>query len=140
AGNNEAQQQMEAYSKATNALDSGTALRAVTFSDDEKKLIDEMNLITAKPVLFVANVGEADLGAETAHAVKLREIAKQKGGEIVVICGELEALIAQLPVGEREEFLHHMGLSEPGLNVLIRAAYKLLDLETFFTAGPKEAH
>lgn len=139
AGNKEAQQQMEAYTKATTALDSGTPVRAVAFTDDEKKLIDELNLITAKPVLFVANVGENDLAGDTPHVTRLREIAKQKGGEIVVICGELEAQIAQLPPEERTEFLREMGLSEPGLDVLIRAAYKLLDLETFFTAGPKEA-
>ena len=139
AGNKEAQQQMEAYSKATAALDSGSPLRAVSFTDDEKKLIDEMNLITAKPVLFVANVGEADLGRDTPHVAKLREIAARKGGEIVVICGELEAQIAQLPPDERAEFLREMGLAEPGLDALVRAAYKLLDLETFFTAGPKEA-
>src|SRR5579859_2958529 len=139
AGNKEAQQQMEAYAKAMAALDSGTPLRAVTFGEDEKKLIDEMNLITAKPVLFVANVGESDLGHDTPHVAKMRAIAKQKGGEIVVICGELEAQIAQLRPAERDEFLREMGLVEPGLNALIRAAYKLLDLETFFTAGPKEA-
>ena len=139
AGNKEAQQQMEAYTKATTALDSGKPVRAVTFTDDERKLIDELNLITAKPVLFVANVGESDLAGDTPHVTRLREIAKQKGGEIVVICGELEAQIAQLPPEERTEFLREMGLSEPGLDVLIRAAYKLLDLETFFTAGPKEA-
>ena len=139
AGNKEAQQQMQAYTKAMDALDAGTPLRAVTFTDDEKKVVDEMNLITAKPVLFVANVGEGDLGHDTPNVTKLREIAKQKGGEIVVICGELEAQIAQLPPDEREGFLHEMGLQEPGLNALIRAAYKLLDLETFFTAGPKES-
>jgi ribosome-binding ATPase len=138
-GNKEAQQQMEAYQKAIDALDAGTPLRAISFTDDELKLIDEMNLITAKPVLFVANVGEGDLGGETPLVTKLRAIAAQKGGEIVVICGELEAQIAQLPADERADFLHEMGLAEPGLNVLIRAAYKLLDLETFFTAGPKEA-
>ena len=139
AGNKEAVQQLEAYNKATSALDAGTPVRAVTFTDDEKKLIDEMNLITAKPVLYVANVGEGDLGRDTPHVAKLREIAKQKGGEIVVICGELEAQIAQLPAEERADFLKEMGLPEPGLNALVRAAYKLLDLETFFTAGPKEA-
>ena len=139
AGNKEAQQQMEAYAKAISALDSGTPLRAIVFTDDEKPLIDEMNLISAKPVLFVANVGEGDLGHDAPHATKLRAIAKAKGGEIVVICGELEAQIAQLPPEERADFLREMGLPEPGLNALVRAAYKLLDLETFFTAGPKES-
>ena len=92
-----------------------------------------------KPVLFVANVAESDLGNDTPNVKKVREIAAQKGGEVVVICGELEAQIAQHPPDERREFLREMGLPEPGLDVLIRAAYKLLGLETFFTAGPKEA-
>ena len=69
----------------------------------------------------------------------MRRVAAEKGGEVVVVCGELEAQIAQLPADERQDFLREMGLEEPGLNVLIRAAYKLLNLETFFTAGPKEA-
>src|SRR5438876_6209831 len=70
---------------------------------------------------------------------KLRSIASEKGGEVIVICGELEAQISQLPPGERHEFLEHMGVKESGLEALVHAAYKLLDLETFFTAGPKEA-
>ena len=90
-------------------------------------------------MLFVANVGENDLGKETPLLQKVRQVAAGKRGEVVVICGELEAQIAQLPPDERAGFLKEMGLEEPGLDVLIRAAYKLLDLETFFTAGPKEA-
>ena len=69
----------------------------------------------------------------------MRKIAEEKKGEVVSICGELEAQISQLPAAERRDFLAEMGLAEPGLDVLIRAAYHLLDLETFFTAGPKEA-
>jgi GTP-binding protein YchF len=92
-----------------------------------------------KPVLYVANVSEGDLGKETPMLQKVREVAAAKRGEMVVICGELEAQISDLPQEDRDAFLHEMGLEEPGLNVLIRAAYKLLNLETFFTAGPKEA-
>jgi GTP-binding protein YchF len=114
-------------------------LRAVEFSEEELAALAELNLITMKPVLFVGNVGESDLGQDSPLLEKVRRIAAEKRGEIVVICGELEAQISQLPSAERDEFLHEMGLQEPGLNVLIRAAYKLLDLETFFTAGPKEA-
>jgi GTP-binding protein YchF len=138
-GNKEAQAPMEAFTKAAAAVDKGIPLRAVSFTDDERKMIDELNLITRKPVLFVANVAEDDLGKETQYVRTVREIAGEKGGELVVICGELEAQIVQLPLAERNEFLHHMGLQEAGLDVLVRAAYKLLDLETFFTAGPKEA-
>jgi len=138
-GQKEALVPMEAYRKALEAVDKGTPLRALSFSDEERKFIEELNLLTMKPVLYVANVAEGDLGKETEHARKVRAVAKEKGGEVVVICGELEAQISQLPPEERREFLHHMGVAESGLDVLVRAAYKLLDLETFFTAGPKEA-
>ncbi|MBV8518646.1 MAG: redox-regulated ATPase YchF [Acidobacteria bacterium] len=131
--------QAEALAKAIAAVEKGTPLRAAGLSDEERDALAELNLITMKPVLYVANVAENDLGQETPLLQKLRRVAADKGGEIVVICGELEAQIAQLPPEERIDFLKEMGLDEPGLAVLVRAAYKLLDLETFFTAGPKEA-
>jgi ribosome-binding ATPase len=131
--------QAEALAKAIAAADKGTPLRAAGLTDEEKDAIADLNLITLKPVLYVANVAEDDLGKETPLLSKVREAAAEKGGEVVVICGELEAQIAQLPPEERADFLKEMGLEEPGLDVLIRAGYKLLDLETFFTAGPKEA-
>ena len=130
-GNKEAQQELEGLNRAQEAVDEGTPLRAIGFQDP--------NLLTTKPVLYVANVAESDLGKETEHVKKVRAIAAEKGGEVIVICGELEAQIAQLPPDERHEFLEHMGLRESGLDALIRASYKLLNLETFFTAGPKEA-
>jgi len=131
--------QAEALEKAKAAADKGTPLRAVVFDDAEFESLRELNLITLKPVLYVANVAESDLGKETPLLQKVRAIAAEKKGEVVVICGELEAQISDLPPAERTDFLKEMGLEEPGLNVLIRAAYKLLNLETFFTAGPKEA-
>jgi ribosome-binding ATPase len=131
--------QGEALTKAIAAVETGTPLRAAGLTDQEREALAELSLITMKPVLYVANVSEGDLGTETKLLATLRRVAADKGGEIVVICGELEAQIAQLPPEERNDFLKEMGLEEPGLNVLIRAAYKLLGLETFFTAGPKEA-
>jgi GTP-binding protein YchF len=131
--------QAEALTKAIAAADKGTPLRAAGLSPEEKASIQELNLITLKPVLYVGNVGENDLGQETPLLTKLREVAAAKGGQVVVICGELESQISQLPAADRTDFLKEMGLEEPGLNVLVRAAYKLLDLETFFTVGPKEA-
>jgi GTP-binding protein YchF len=131
--------QAEALEKAKAAIDAGTPLRAVDFTDEAVESLRELNLITLKPVLYVANVTESDLGNETPMLQKVRSVAAQKKGEIVVICGELEAQISQLPPAERADFLNEMGLEESGLSALIRAAYKLLDLETFFTAGPKEA-
>jgi GTP-binding protein YchF len=131
--------QADALTKAIAAVEKGIPLRAAELSDDEQAALAELSLITMKPVLYVANVAEGELGTETPMLQKVRSVAAAKGGDTVVICGELEAQIAQLPESERGEFLHDMGLEEPGLNVLVRAAYKLLDLETFFTAGPKEA-
>ncbi len=131
--------QAEALEKAKAAVDEGTPLRAVDLTDDERAALAELSLITLKPVLYVANVAESDLGSETPLLQQVRNVAAKKKGEVVVICGELEAQISQLPPGERDGFLAEMGLDEPGLNILIRAAYTLLELETFFTAGPKEA-
>jgi len=131
--------QADALEKAKAAADKGTPLRTVSFIDAERESLRELNLITLKPVLYVANVAESDLGKETPLLQKVRAIAAEKKGEVVVICGELEAQISDLPPAERTDFLKEMGLEEPGLNILIRAAYKLLNLETFFTAGPKEA-
>ncbi|MGZ5445630.1 MAG: redox-regulated ATPase YchF [Thermoanaerobaculia bacterium] len=131
--------QAEALAKAIAAVEKGTPLRAASLTADEQTAIADLNLITLKPVLYVANVAEGDLGQDTPLLQKVRRVAREKGGEVVVICGELEAQIAQLPADERGGFLKDMGLEEPGLDALVRAAYKLLDLETFFTAGPKEA-
>jgi len=138
-GQKEYAEQAEALAKAIVAVEKGTPLRAAGLSDEEQAALADVNLITLKPVLYVANVSEDDLGKETPLLQKVRRVAADKGGELVVICGELEAQIAQLPAEERGEFLKDMGLEEPGLDVLVRAAYKLLDLETFFTVGPKEA-
>ncbi|HYC93664.1 MAG TPA: redox-regulated ATPase YchF [Thermoanaerobaculia bacterium] len=138
-GQKEYAAQAEALTKAIAAVEKGTPLRAAGLTEDEQAALAELSLITLKPVLYVANVAEGDLGKETPLLQKVRKVAAEKGGEVVVICGELEAQISQLAPEERGPFLHDMGLEEPGLDVLVRAAYKLLDLETFFTAGPKEA-
>ncbi len=132
AGSKDAQHQLQEYTKAAEAVEKGISLRAVGISTD-------LNLLTSKPVLYVANVAESDLGKETEHVKTLRAIAAEKGGELIVICGELEAQIAELPPEERHQFLEHMGVKESGLEALVHAGYKLLDLETFFTAGLKEA-
>ena len=131
--------QAEALARAIEAVEKGTPLRAAGLSEADQAALAELNLITLKPVLYVANVAEGDLGQETPLLQKVRSVAKEKGGELVVICGDLEAQISQLPEEERADFLRDLGLEEPGLDALVRAAYKLLDLETFFTAGPKEA-
>src|SRR5258708_3136575 len=112
-GNKEAQQELDEFTKAQRAVEQGTPLRAIGFTSD-------LNLLTSKPVLYVANVAESDLGKETAHVKKVREVAAEKFGEAVVICGEPEAQIAQLPPDYRLAFLQHMGLKESRPDAFIR--------------------
>jgi len=138
-GHKDAQITAAALTRAAEAVNEGTALRSIDFSAEELAEMRDLNLLTLKPVLFVANVAENDLHGESPTVQKVREVAARKKGEIVVIAGELEAQISQLPESERKEFLAEMGLEEPGLSALVRAAYKLLNLDTFFTVGPKES-
>lgn len=137
-GQKDAQVEADVLQKAIKAIDAGTPLRAVEFTDEERKIVETLNLISIKPVLFVANVSESDLGSEPETVKKVRAIAARTKGEVVVIAGDIESQIVELPKDERAAFLHDLGLEEPGLSVLVRAAYRLLDLETFFTVGPKE--
>ncbi|MFZ2490199.1 MAG: redox-regulated ATPase YchF [Thermoanaerobaculia bacterium] len=138
-GQKEGAEALEALTAAIAAVEKGIPLRAAGLSDEHQAALRELSLITLKPVLYVANIGEADLGRDVPAIETVRRVAAQKGGETVVICGELESQISQLDPEERKHFLEELGLVEPGLEALVRAAYKLLNLETFFTAGPKEA-
>jgi GTP-binding protein YchF len=130
--------EFEALKKLKEALDAGRPARTVDLNDEERTAARELFLITAKPVLYVANVDEAGLknGNEWVAAVEKR--ADEEHAEVVRICGAMEAEIALLEPEERTEFLADMGLSEPGLNRLIHHAYHLLGLITYFTAGPQE--
>ena len=105
---------------------------------EDVKLLKGLNLLTSKPVLYVCNVAEADAAGGNAHTEAVARMAAGQGAEAVVISAAIEAEVAQLPDEEAAEFLASMGLGEPGLDKLIRAGYRLLDLITFFTAGPKE--
>jgi ribosome-binding ATPase len=139
-GQKEAKRAVDTMQRVAAVIDEGMPLRSADWSDEELEILREINPLTMKPVLYVANVAESELGATDAPAVAaIRRIAAERGGEVVVLAGDLEAQIARLEPHERADFLREMGLAEPGLHVLIRAAYRLLALETFFTAGPKEA-
>ncbi|MCM2315515.1 MAG: redox-regulated ATPase YchF [Thermoanaerobaculia bacterium] len=139
SGQKEAVAEHAALLKAQKVVEEGMPLRSAEFSDDEIALLGPSNLLTLKPVLYVANVAEGDIGKETPHVESLRKVAEERKGELVVLAGEIESQIVQLDEHEREHFLADLGLEEPGLNNLVRHAYTLLNLETFFTAGPKEA-
>lgn len=140
SGDKEIMAQSAFLEKVKAALDDGQPARTVTPSDeDETRWMRVAQLITAKPVLFVCNVNEEDAAEGNDFSAKVQEMAAAQGAEAVVICAAIEAEIAQLDTAEEKaEFLETMGLSEPGLNRIIRAGYKLLKLQTYFTAGPKE--
>jgi GTP-binding protein YchF len=120
-------------------LSDGKPARMVEVSDDDAKAWKMLQLITAKPVLYVCNVEEASASTGNEHSAKVAEMAAAEGNAHVVISAQIEEEISQLDADEAEMFLSEMGLEEAGLDRLIRAGYDLLHLETYFTVGPKEA-
>jgi len=119
-------------------LGEGFPVRTMHLDDDKRKRLREFQLLTRKPVMYIANVDE-DGFEGNPYLDSVRELARKEGSEVVAICAALEADIAQLDDVDKAEFLEAHGLNEPGLNLVIRAGYRLLDLQTFFTTGPKEA-
>jgi GTP-binding protein YchF len=137
-GDKKLKEEAEFYQRVKQALEQGRGARGIAQTDEERALMRDIHLLTDKPVLYVANVAENDLAGENASVVKLRELAEREGAGVVVICGSIEAEIAELAEEEKETFLAEMGLSESGLDRLIRSGYELLGLITYFTAGKKE--
>jgi hypothetical protein len=132
---------MEVLALLKSTLESGKNIRSLSIDDNFQYLMKELQLLTAKPVMYVANVDEDSLAAGTNEFVEaLKESVAHENAEVVVICAALEAQIAELQdPEERKMFLEEYGLKEPGLHRVIRTAYRLLDLITYFTAGEKEA-
>ncbi|HET6520253.1 MAG TPA: DUF933 domain-containing protein, partial [Geminicoccaceae bacterium] len=121
-------------------MQEGRPARALALDEDRRRAcLRELNLLTAKPVLYVANVEEASASSGNPLARAVMAHAEATGAAAVVVSAGIEAELVDLPPAERAEFLASLGLEEPGLNRVIRAGYRLLDLITFFTAGPKEA-
>ena len=135
----EARETLDLVQRALVLLRDGKPARLLQRSKEEEKAFRMLALLTAIPVLYVCNVNEASAATGDARSQKIEERAKAEGAGCVVISAKIEAEIAVLSREEREEFLSALGLAEPGLDRLIRAGYALLDLVTFFTAGPKEA-
>ncbi len=119
-------------------LDSGKPARALDMSPEEKQLIKTFHLLTSKPQLYVCNVNEEDAAKGNALTEKVAAKAKAEGAQTVIISAAIEQEIAQLSNDEQKEFLDSLGLTEPGLNKVIRAGYTLVNLITYFTTGPKE--
>jgi GTP-binding protein YchF len=118
-------------------LDQGQPVRAQQLDQFDRERVRELQLLTAKPVMYVANVDESGF-ADNPKLDALRKLAEAEGSEVVPVCAAIEAEISELEADDRNAFLADLGLTEPGLNRIIRASYRLLGLLTFFTAGPKE--
>ncbi len=119
-------------------LEAGTPVRRQKLSDEGRALAKELALLTSKPVLYIANVDDTELAPDDPHVALVKALADEEGAPMVVICGKVEAELVELPLAERAEFLASMGMTEPGLNRLVRAGYDLLKLITYFTSGGDE--
>jgi GTP-binding protein YchF len=138
-GDKEAKALLGVMEAALAELRAGRPGRQARIAEEDRSLFNQLQLLTAKPVLYVCNVEEAAAATGNAWSAKVAERAAKEGAAMVVISAAIEAEVAQLADAEKSEFLEHLGLEEPGLARVIRAGYKLLDLVTFFTVGPKEA-
>jgi ribosome-binding ATPase len=136
-GDKEAQRLVDVLRKCEATLNQGQPVRGIDFSREERVVLKPLCLITAKPAMFVGNVDEAGL-ENNPHLDRLRAYAQTQNAPVVAICAKTEAELADMGDEDRALFLAEMGQSEPGLNRLIRAAFGLLGLQTYFTAGPKE--
>jgi GTP-binding protein YchF len=137
-GDKEAKAQFAVMSAALEVLRLGKPVRKASITPEEKPILDGLNLLTAKPVLYIANVDEGSAASGNAYSKRVEEAAKADGAVAVVISARIESELAQLAKDEREAFLADIGLAEPGLARLVRAGYDLLHLVTYFTVGPKE--
>jgi ribosome-binding ATPase len=138
-GDAEAKDLLPLMSRALKLLQDGKPARRVARKPEEERAFAMLGLLTAKPVLYVCNVDETSAERGNAHSDKVAERARTEGAEAVVVSAKIESEIAVLPPAEQRDYLAAVGLTEPGLNRVIRAGYTLLHLVTFFTAGPKEA-
>ncbi|MBM2292097.1 redox-regulated ATPase YchF [Sulfitobacter pseudonitzschiae] len=138
-GDKEAVQQERLMRAALAVLEEGKPARVVEVDDDDLRAWKMLQLLTTKPVLYVCNVGEAEAAEGNALSARVGEMAAAEGNMHVIISAQIEEEISQLELEEAQMFLDEMGLSEAGLDRLIRAGYELLHLETYFTVGPKEA-
>lgn len=138
-GEKDAVQQERLLLSAKAALEEGRPARQISIDNEDEKAWNMLQLLTSKPVLFVCNVSEDEAATGNSHSARVSEMAAAQGAAFVVISARIEEEISQLEADEAQMFLQEMGLAEAGLDRLIRAGYDLLDLQTYFTVGPKEA-
>ena len=136
-GDKDAVRKKVLYERAKAHLDQAKPVRSMTMTEEERRDLRELQLLTAKPIMYVANVMEGGF-TNNPMLEKVEKRAVTEGAVVVPVCAAIEAEISQLDEADRADFLKELGLKEPGLDRVIRAAYKLLGLQTYFTAGPKE--
>lgn len=139
-GDKSYQKEFELLTEIKSVLEEGKSARTMEFSPEDAAVVKSFNLISSKPILYVTNVSEEDVveGNENSYVQKVMEYASEEGSEVVVISAQIEAEVSELDPEEKKEFLGDLGLSESGLDKLIKASYKLLGLMSYLTAGPKE--
>jgi len=137
SGDKDAKARMAVLEKVQAQLDGGGMVRTLELDDEQKYQIRDLFLLTIKPTMYIANVSEEGF-ENNAYLDKVTEIAEAEGSVVVAVCASIEAELIELDDEERDEFLSEMGLTEPGLNRVIRGGYTLLDLQTYFTVGEKE--
>lgn len=138
SGDKEAKAKAALFEKVLAHIDTGSPVRAMQLEPEESLLLRDIQLLTAKPNLYIANVDEAGV-ENNPWLAKLEDYAAAEGSQVLSVCAAIEAEIAELDDADKADFLADLGLAEPGLNRIIRAGYELLSLQTYFTAGPKEA-
>ncbi|MBC8476117.1 MAG: redox-regulated ATPase YchF, partial [Gammaproteobacteria bacterium] len=137
SGNKEALVELEVFEAMQAHIDQGQPARTLKLTEDQQGLLGTLHLLTMKKVLYIANVDDSDIDERGLLAV-VQTIADAEGAEVVTICNKLESEIAELEDDERLEFLNELGVNESGLDRVIKAGYRLLGLQTYFTAGVKE--
>jgi ribosome-binding ATPase len=134
----EAQIELAALEKISEALNAGQSARQVSLSDEEELSVKVLGLLTRKPIIYAANVSEDDLASGNALVEQVRQLASQEDSQVVVVSAQVESELVELAEEDRQDFLASLGVTEGGLKSLIGATYQLLGLRTFFTSGPKE--
>jgi GTP-binding protein YchF len=136
--NKEAQAEMEVLEKLSEALNEGKSARLISLTEEEDALIRPLELLTRKPLIYAANVSDEELATGNAWVEAVRGIAAQENAQVVVVSAQVESELVDLAAEERQDFLDSLGVTEGGLQSLIRATYELLGLRTYFTTGEKE--
>ncbi|QXM05799.1 redox-regulated ATPase YchF [Crassaminicella indica] len=139
-GDKSLQKELDLLERIKETLEDGKSARTLDLTEDEEKIVQDYNLLSFKPIIYVANVSEEDLldHKDNKMVQEVRAHAQTENAEVVVICAKIESEISELDDEEKEQFLSELGLSESGLDKLIKAGYKLLGLMSFLTAGPQE--